>query len=160
MRRTGTTAVILSAMVALLLSSSAAMASAPKFHRVDSEVANNGSLVVSFDERGLGHENVHYELGADVSASFGCFNGGGKHPQAANKETVSSELVVEVTLEPKNGRIRASIETDEPSPGDFECPPGQRLRLASVSYTDIVLTDTTNDVSADIPDASRVFIEL
>jgi hypothetical protein len=32
--------------------------------------------------------------------------------------------------------------------------------LASVSYTNIVLTDTTNNVSTTVPDASRTFFTV
>ena len=40
----------------------------------------------------------------------------------------------------------------------FQCPNGQTRVLAAVSYTNIELTDITNGISADIPDASRRLI--
>jgi len=48
----------------------------------------------------------------------------------------------------KNGQVTASL-TVSPPPSDITCPPGQSLELASVSYTNVVLTDTTNDVAID-----------
>jgi hypothetical protein len=42
----------------------------------------------------------------------------------------------------------------------FTCPPGQTRVLAAVTYTNIVLTDTTNGVSTDVPDASRTFFDV
>jgi hypothetical protein len=36
--------------------------------------------------------------------------------------------------------------TVSPPPSDISCPPGQSLELASVTYTNVVLTDTTNNV--------------
>ncbi len=42
----------------------------------------------------------------------------------------------------------------------FTCPSGQRRVLAAVTYTNIVLTDTTNGVSTPVPDASRVFFDV
>ena len=36
-------------------------------------------------------------------------------------------------------------------PGSFSCPSGQDLVLASVSYTNVRITDTTNNVFKDIP---------
>jgi hypothetical protein len=113
--------------------------------------------VVNWDERGLGNLNIDYTLTADASAVFACINGGGNHPQAANKETVNAEVSASGSFEPRNGRITASLTAGPPSAGGFTCPGGQRLVLASVSYTNIVLTDTSNGVSAGLPDASRTF---
>jgi hypothetical protein len=39
----------------------------------------------------------------------------------------------------------------------FTCPSGQTLVLASVSYTSVVLTETTNGVAATLADVSRTF---
>ena len=47
----------------------------------------------------------------------------------------------------KNGSITASL-TVEPPPATITCPGNQRLELVSVSYTNVALTDTTNDVVA------------
>jgi hypothetical protein len=46
------------------------------------------------------------------------------------------------------------------SAGGFTCPSGQRLVLASVSYSNIVLTDTTNGVSTNLGNTSRTFFQL
>jgi hypothetical protein len=147
-------------VIAWLALAAPALADAPKFHAASSSVDTAGALVVSFDERGLGNDNVDYTLTADATAVYACVNGGGKHPQAANKETINAEVSAAGSFEPKNGRVVASLSAGPPSAGDFSCPPGQRLVLASVSYTDVVLTDTTNGVSSDVDDASRTFLEL
>jgi hypothetical protein len=146
--------------VAALVFSGAALADAPKFHSATSAVNNAGALVVSFDERGLGNENIDYTVTADASAVYACINGGGNHPQAANKETVNAEVSAAGSFEPKNGRVVASLSAGPPSAGGFTCPNGQRLVLASVAYTNIVLTDTTNGVSTSVPDASRIFFAV
>ena len=122
-------------------------------------MGNNGNLTASFDERGLGNENIDYTLTGDAAATWACFNGGGKHPQAANKETETFPVVEETSFEPKNGRVVASFSTDAPTT-TFTCPFGQQLRLASISYTDLVLTDTTNDVSTNLADVSRTFFAV
>jgi hypothetical protein len=145
------------ALVAALAFAASASAAAPKFHSATSAVNNAGALVASWDERGLGNTNIDYTLTADASAVYACINGGGNHPQAANKETVNSEVSAAGSFEPKNGRVQASLSAGPPSVGAFSCPNGQRLVLASVSYTNIVLTDTTNGVSTSLPDASRTF---
>lgn len=144
-------------MATLAITAAATVAGAPKFFSVSSGVNNNGALVVSFDERGLGNDNVDYTLTADATAEWACVNGGGKHPQAANKETVNATVSAGGTFEVKNGRVQAGLTAGPPGAGDFSCPGGQRLVLASVSYTNIELEDTTNGVSESIPDASRTF---
>jgi len=158
MRRTGI--VILSVLTMLMFTASAVFAVAAKFHSASGAVNNAGALVVSFDERGLGNENIDYTLTANATAVFACINGGGKHPQATNKETVNSEVSAAGSFEPRNGRVVASLSAGPPSAGAFTCPNGQRLVLASVLYTNIVLTDTTNGTSTDVADASRTFFNV
>jgi hypothetical protein len=131
-----------------------ALAAAPKFFSATSTVSSSGALVVRFDERGVGNELVNYTLSADASAVYACINGGDKNPSAANKRSVNSTVSGNASAEPKNGRVTSSISAGPPGPGDFACPRGQRLELQSVSYTNIVLTDTTNGVSTGVADAS------
>jgi hypothetical protein len=145
------------ALLVAVVMANPASAAVAKFHSASGSINDNGSLTVAFDERGLGNANVDYTLTADYSAVFACINGGGNHPQAANKETVNGAATAAGTFQPKNGRIQASLTTSAPSAGGFTCPSGQRLVLASVSYTDITLTDTTNGTSIGVPDISRVF---
>ena len=148
-------------MVTLAITAAATMAAgAPKFFSVSSGVNGSGALVVSFDERGLGNDNVDYLLTADATGEYACINGGGKHPQAANKETVNAEVSAGGSFEVKNGRVQASLSAGPPSAGSFSCPGGQRLVFASVSYTNIWLTDTTNGVSTSIPNTSRTFFSF
>jgi hypothetical protein len=150
-------AVIVIALTAVLVFATAAWAVAAKFHSTSSSVNNSGALVVAFDERGLGEGNIDYTLSADATAEYACINGGNKHPQAANKETVNAEVNAAGSFESKNGRVTASLTAGPPSAGSFSCPSGQRLVLASVSYTNIELTDTTNGSSTSPPDVSRTF---
>jgi hypothetical protein len=150
----------LAAIGALLAFAAVAQADAPKFHSASGTVNNAGALVVSFDERGLGNDNIDYTLTADATATYACINGGGKHPQAANKETVNGEVSGGGSFEPKNGRVVASLSAGPISAGGFSCPNGQRLVLAAVSYTNIVLTDTTNGATTTVPDVSRTFFDL
>lgn len=157
MRRTVT--MLLTLVVTFLLAFSA-MAAAPKFHAADSSVNNAGALVVSFDERGLGEGNIDYLLTADATALYACINRGGNHPEAANKESFEGQVSEGASLEVKNGRIVDSLVTGPLSSGDFDCPGGQRLVLASVSYENIVLTDQTNNVSTTVDDVSRTFLAV
>jgi hypothetical protein len=109
--------------------------------------SNTGALTVSFVEAGLGNLDVNYSLTANGTAVYACLNGGGNHPKAANKETVNAELSGGATFAPQNGKVIGAITLSAPSAGAFSCPSGQTLVLASVSYTDVVLTDTSNNVS-------------
>jgi hypothetical protein len=148
------------ALVATLAFAAAASAGAPKFHSATSSVNNDGALVVSFDERGLGNENIDYTLTADATALYACINGGGKHPQAANKESFEGQVSGGGSFEPKNGRVVASLTAGPLQAPQFTCPSGQRRVLAAVTYTNIVLTDTTNGVSTSVADASRIFFDV
>lgn len=151
---------VVAASAVMGLASSQALADAPKFFSADSSVSSSGALVVTFDERGLGNENVDYTITAQADATYACVNKGGKNPEAANKRSVQRPIEEGATFEPRNGRVAGSISAGPPGAGDFSCPGGQRLVLADVSYTDIVLTDTTNGVSTSVPDASRTFVDL
>jgi len=148
------------ALAVAVVMASPASAVAAKFHSVSASVNNSGALVVSFDERGLGNGNIDYLLAADSVAMYACINGGGNHPQAANKETVNGDVSAAGSFESRNGRVQASLSAGPISAGAFTCPGGQRLVLASVSYSNIMLTDTTNGTSTSVPDISRVFFAV
>ena len=145
------------ALLLLLSVSVVSTAAAAKFHSVTSAVNNGGALAVSFDQRGLGNGDVTYTLTADASAVYACINRGGQNPSAANKRSFNDDVAGGGTFAPKNGRVQATLTAGPISAGDFSCPGGQRLVLASVSYTNIVLTDTTNGVETTAPDVSREF---
>ncbi|MFC7596415.1 hypothetical protein ACFQU3_13940 [Terrabacter sp. GCM10028922] len=160
MKITKSVLVAIIAFVAALVMASPASAVAAKFHSVSASVANSGALVVAFDERGLGEGDIDYTLTADSTAVYACINGGGNHPQAANKETVNGDVSATGSFEAKNGRVQASLSAGPISAGDFSCPGGQRLVLASVSYSNIVLTDTTNGTSVSVSGISRTFFDV
>lgn len=121
-------------------------------------VADNGALVVAIDEAGVGQQTVNYSLDWTATANYGCINGGGNHPQAANKQTTQGASSFAFSETPDNGRVHVTVEvpgTPPPLPSDFSCPGGQTLVLADVSYS-ATLADTTNNASIDLS-ASRVF---
>lgn len=123
-------------------------------------VNGTGALVVAIDEAGVGNEDVTYTLTASAQAVYACINGGGNHPKAANKETVAGQVSAGGTFSPTNGRISASLATGPLSAGGFTCPSGQTLVLASVSYSNIVLTDTTNGVIDNLGSVSRILFNF
>jgi hypothetical protein len=137
----------------LALMATAAFAQAPHFIRASGTLNANGSLTVNFKEAGLGtNQNIDYALTADATATYVCVNRGGANPSAQNKTTVAGPVIATGTFSSgKNGQVTASL-TVQPPPSDISCPPGQSLELAQVSYTNVVLTDTTNNVSISLPD--------
>src|ERR687897_2448713 len=146
MRRVGIIAVL--SMLLVAFAASAALAQAPHFIRASGSINNDGSLTVNFKEAGLGtNQLINYTLTANATATYVCVNRGGANPSAQNKTTVAGPVSASGTFSSgKNGQVTASL-TVSPPPSDISCPPGQSLELASVSYTNIVLTDTTNNVS-------------
>ena len=146
-------------VVSALALGSVAAASA-HFMSASASVNNNGALVVAWDEAGLGNGNIAYTVASDATATYACINGGGNHPKAANKTTVNGDVTAFGSFQSKNGRVRASLTAGPLGPGSFSCPGGQRLVLAAVSYSNIVLTDTTNGVSVNLGSQSRTFFAV
>jgi hypothetical protein len=149
---------MLVAAAALTFGVGAALAGA-NFKSATGSVNGDGALVVSFDESGLGNENVDYTLTADTTALYACINKGGKNPSAANKQSFEGQLSGGASFEPKNGRVQGDITVGPLAAPQFTCPSGQTRALAHVSYSNIVLTDTTNNKSITVPDASRCLRE-
>jgi len=154
-------AAIVAAMIATLALAGVAQAASPHFVRATASGPNSaGQLLVSFKEAGLGDDQlITFVASANARATYACINGGGRHPQATNKETVSGPVSATGTFRSgKNGSISQTLTIDPPGAGSFSCPPGQRLVLADVRYTDVAITDTTNGVTEGIPGTfSRVF---
>ena len=138
-----------------------ALATSPHFINASATGPNSsGTLSVSFKEAGLGDNvSITYRASADATAVYACFNHGGNHPQASNKETVSGPVSATSTFSSgKNGSISQSLTLSPPSAGSFSCPNGQNLVLASVSYSGVSITDTTNSLTESIAGTfSRVF---
>lgn len=143
-------------LVVLLVTSvmvTTANADSPHFVRAGASFQGSSSnLVVSWKEAGLGNNQlISYTASANATAIYACINGGGKHPKAANKETVSGPVSASgVFSSGKNGAISASLTLSPPGPGGFSCPPGQRLVVAKVTYTNVAITDTTNGITEAI----------
>ena len=126
---------------------------------------SDGHLIVSWKETGLGdNQQVGYLASADAEGYYVCLNRGDNRPMAQNKrsfmEPVSS---MGSFFSGKNGHLQASplIAPPQPSPS-LNCGSGQIEVLACVTYSGIMLKDTTNGISADfIPDSvSKVFYPL
>ncbi len=134
----------------------AAFADSPHFLKADSSIdGKTGALDVSFKEVGLGNTATTEQVTLTVdtaTATYQCFNNGGNHPQAGNKETVSSSLTTTGTFPVRNGQTTGTISAGPPSQGDFACPNGQTLYLTSVTYAGITVTGSAGDFRDATPD--------
>jgi hypothetical protein len=144
--------VALAAVFALTIGAQAALADSPHFVRATAQLSG-ANLVVSFKEAGLGtNQLIDYTASADGTAVYVCVNGGGKNPSASNKTTVSGPVSASGTFSSgKNGQVTASLTLNPPGAGGFSCPPGQDLEVAQVIYTNVQISDTTNNVTEPIP---------
>ncbi len=108
-------------------------------HFVDSTVSatnTDGTLTVSGKEAGLGDElQVHIV----VTATALCINRGGNHPKAVNKEDVSTAGDFPV----QNGKADFSLTLT----ATFQPPCSPPM---TVEYTNVTVTDTTNDISVTL----------
>ena len=144
--------VVATAALAVVLATAAvALADSPHFIRASATLNNSGQLVCSFKEAGLGNTLTSADIScsADATATYQCWNKGGNHPQAGNKETVGGPVSGGGTFPIRNGSASGSITVTPPGPGDFSCPGGQALFLEDVSYTNIVLSG--EGATADVP---------
>jgi hypothetical protein len=131
----------------------AALADSPHFIKATGTLNADGSLTVNFKEAGLGtNQNINYELSGQGTAIYVCVNKGGGNPSASNKTAVAGPVSATGTFSSgKNGSVTASLTVSPPFQ-DIGCPNGQSQQLASVTYTGMTLTDTTNNVSISIGD--------
>jgi hypothetical protein len=164
MRRIQLSILTIVILIALLVPAAFAMAASPHFMSASASGPNSvGNLTVSFKESGLGDNAlIDYTAVAYGTAVYACLNGGGNHPKASNKETVSGPVSASGEFNSgKNGTISASLVIAPPGQGAFSCPSGQRLVLASVSYSNVLISDTSNGISQPIDGTyERVFFEV
>jgi hypothetical protein len=143
-------------VLAGLAFTSSAFADSPNFHSATSSInSTTGALSVSFKETGLGSTVSTDQITLTVdnaTAVYQCFNNGGNHPKAGNKETVSTSLTTTGTFPVRNGQTTGSISAGPPSQGAFTCPSGQSLFLQSVTYTGITVTGAAGDSLGATPD--------
>jgi hypothetical protein len=133
-----------------------ALADSPHFLFANSSISSTtGALTVNFKEVGLGTGTTSVTITLTVqnaTAVYQCFNNGGNHPKAGNKETVSTSLQASGTFPVRNGQTTASLSVGPPSQGDFACPNGQSLFLQSVTYSGISVSDASGNSLGATPD--------
>jgi hypothetical protein len=119
-----------------------ALAQNPHFINCSASGVNSeGSLMVCFKIAGLGsNETITITASADANATYGCLNKGAQCPNAANKVSVSGKVTATGQFTSgKNGQITGCLGVEPPST-TLTCPPGQKLVLITVSYTNVSVT--------------------
>jgi hypothetical protein len=140
-------------LAGLVMAAPAALAVSPHFISASAKV-DGTNLIVSFKEAGLGNNQlITYTANADATATYVCVNKGGANPSASNKTSVSGPVSATGTFSSgKNGNIDESLTlTPPPAPSTFSCPKGQSKQTAEVTYTNVSITDTTNNITEPIP---------
>jgi hypothetical protein len=148
--------VLISAVATMVMTATAALADSPHFLFANNSVSTStGALTTSFKDAGLGTgvSSIQITLSVDnATAVYQCFNNGGNHPKAGNKETVSTSLTTTGTFPVRHGQTTSDISAGPPSQGDFSCPSGQSLFLQSVTYTGTNVSDATGNTFHATPD--------
>lgn len=129
--------VAIMALATAAIAAPVALAGSPHFVSNTVTATRSGdSLTVSGKEAGLGDEDQVHIV---VSATAECINGGGKHPKAANKESVSAEGDFPV----QNGKAEFSLTLTASFQPD--CSPPMTVR-----FTNVTVTDTTHGISRNL----------
>jgi hypothetical protein len=112
--------------------------------------AGTGALTVNFHEAGLGtNEAVDITLSGDANATYQWFNHGGNKPQGQPFNVNETFAVSGTFFSDQNGQIDGSLSVNPPSVDEFLATnhAANWIPVLSVSYTNVVVTDTTNGVS-------------
>jgi hypothetical protein len=147
---------LIAAAFGVTFAATPAFADSPHFLFANNSVSSStGALTTSFKDAGLGTGTSSIQITLSVgnaTAVYQCFNNGGNHPKAGNKETVSTSLSTTGTFPVRNGQTTGSLTVGPPSQGDFSCPSGQSLFLQEVTYSGITVSDATGNSLGATPD--------
>jgi hypothetical protein len=137
-----------------------AQADSPHFLKASASInANTGALVCSFKEAGLGNvPTADISCSASATVVYQCFNNGGNHPKAGNKETVNADVSAGGTFPVRNGQTTGTITVPPPGPGSFSCPNGQTLFLQSVEYDNVTISG--QGASVNVGDVGPVTLHI
>lgn len=153
MRRISGAVLVVVAM--FVLGTTTVLADSPHFLYANASIDGSGALTVAFKDAGLGTgvSSVNVTLDAFASAEYQCWNNGGNHPKAGNKETVEGPLTNTGSFPVRHGQVTGSLTVGPPSQGSFACPSGQSLYLMSITYSNITVSDATGNSTAATPDS-------
>ena len=133
-------------------------ASAGNAHFIKSATSaslSGANLVCSFKEAGLSAgstENI--TCAANESVTYECVNGGGRNPSASNKRTTQTTGSASGNFPAdQNGNVTGTLTISPKSASSigFTCPGGQTVTFVSVTYSNVLLVDSTSGATAPIP---------
>jgi len=128
---------LVAALAAMLFFAPQAVAGSPHFVGVPTVTRSDDSLTISGKEAGLGSET---QVTIQVSAQAACLNRGENFPQAANKQTFTTQGTFPV----QNGK--ALFELTLTATFSPKCSPPMR-----VVFGDVTVQDTAHGLSVTIP---------
>lgn len=143
--------------VTALFMGGVALAASAHFLKASGSIdSQTGDYTASFKEAGLGNTPINYNLSATTVYSFQCFTKSNNKPQGSPNAGGPSNESTSTTITPRNGQITGSLTLDVTfPPTNVACQGGGlKLCLVSAQYTNVSLTDTTNNVSAPLQDAA------
>jgi hypothetical protein len=120
-----------------------------------------GNLVVEFKIAGLGDAvTTTVTASADATAVYACQNNGGNFPEDPKKEEVAGPVSASGDFTSgKNGQITGSLTLSPPTSA-LACPPGQNRVLASVSYSNVQISEPNAGSESIAGSFSRTFFDI
>jgi hypothetical protein len=112
--------------------------------------AATGALTVNFHEAGLGNnQTVDMVLTGNANATYQWFNNGSQKPQGKPFNVNATFSIGGTFASDQNGQIDGSLTVNPPSVEEFLATnhAANWTPMLTVSYTNVVVTDTTNGVS-------------
>ncbi len=109
-----------------------------------------GVLTVNFHEAGLGdNQAVNITLSGDANATYQWYNHGGNKPMGVPFNVNQTVTISGTFYSDKNGQIDGTLTVSPPSLDEFLSTnhAANWVPVLTVSYTNVVVTDTTNSVS-------------
>jgi hypothetical protein len=152
------------ALMVMLALTTAALAAEPHFLSRQTSASGpdtRGDLEVNFKIAGLGDTvTTTVTASADATALYACQNKGGNFPSDPKKQEVSGPVTASGEFTSgKNGQITGTLFL-MPPPSTLDCPSGQMRVLASVTYTNVQVSEPAAG-TASIPGTfSRTFFNV
>lgn len=134
-------------VVALVCAVYVTLISTPHFVGNVTATIEGNNAVVYWKEVGLGDsQTITYMVTADGVVTYNC--GGKECSGTTNTITVRGPVFTTGKFSSgKNGQITRNLILEPLTVKDFSCPPDQALILIDASYSNIQITDQTNNIT-------------
>lgn len=122
----------------------------------DASIASNFALVVTGEVAGAG-PTATATVTADVEIVRGCINRGAKGQEPSGLQRTFGDVTASQTFNTRSGRGSFNLNTGAVTAEGFTCPDAMTPVVVSVTYSNILLTVTsqTGTVTATFPDLTR-----